>query len=195
MNIRSRKNQLLLMVPSLLLSFMLLGACAPEEGGSSKESVNWLSPKEAYARIQANPGNNKKVMVDLYTDWCGWCKKMDKTTFENEKVIQELNEHFYAVKFNAESKEGFKLGKQKLDFKSDQGRRGVHEFAIKYGAKKGKLAYPTIIFFNERFQKIQAIQSYLKKNQLLPILTFMGEDYYKEMKWKTFRKKYDQGKI
>ena len=41
--------------------------------------------------------------MDVYTDWCGWCKRMDATTFENPAIAKYMSENFYCVKFNAES--------------------------------------------------------------------------------------------
>jgi thioredoxin-related protein len=188
------RQKLSLSISALLLSFLLLGACAPETSNTSGEAIDWLSPQEAYAKIQANPGNDKKVMVDLYTDWCGWCKKMDKTTFQNDKVITKLKQNFYPVKFDAESKKSFKINGKKLEFRK-QGKRGVHEFAAKYGSVNGKMSYPTLIFLNERFKKIQAIPGFRSSEDLLPILTFLGEDYHKQMKWKDFKSQYSAGQL
>jgi thioredoxin-related protein len=42
------------------------------------------------------------ILVDVYTDWCGWCKKMDKDTFTDPRVIAHFQKNFYAVKLNAE---------------------------------------------------------------------------------------------
>ena len=52
--------------------------------------------------IAANEKHPKMILVDVYTDWCGWCKKMDKDTFTDPKVIAHFQENFYAVKLNAE---------------------------------------------------------------------------------------------
>ena len=72
----------------------------PEPQGEIK--VKWMSWEEA---VQANKKNPKKIFIDVYTDWCGWCKKMDKTTLSNPKIVKELNANFYSVKFDAEQKE------------------------------------------------------------------------------------------
>uniref|UniRef100_A0A3Q2YUK7 Spermatogenesis-associated protein 20-like TRX domain-containing protein n=1 Tax=Hippocampus comes TaxID=109280 RepID=A0A3Q2YUK7_HIPCM len=52
-----------------------------------------------------NEGNTKKVFIDIYTDWCGWCKKMDKDTFQNPEVAAYMNENFLMVKMDAEGKD------------------------------------------------------------------------------------------
>ena len=47
---------------------------------------------------------SEKVFIDLYTNWCGWCKRMDATTFSNQEIANYLNQNFYAVKLDAETK-------------------------------------------------------------------------------------------
>src|SRR5210317_2561338 len=67
-------------------------------------SIHWLSFEQA-VELQTQEGNSKKIFIDVYTDWCGWCKKMDKNTFNHPVIAELLNTKFYAVKFDAESKE------------------------------------------------------------------------------------------
>src|SRR6056297_1859404 len=62
--------------------------------------VNWYSFEEA---VKLNKENPKKVLIDVYTDWCGWCKKMKKQTFNNPEIAQYINENYYPVRFNAET--------------------------------------------------------------------------------------------
>lgn len=65
-----------------------------------KGPINWLSVEEASILYQENP---KPMFIDVYTDWCGWCKRMDATTFQDASIAQYLNSNFYAVKLNAET--------------------------------------------------------------------------------------------
>ncbi|OOG73627.1 thioredoxin fold domain-containing protein [Algoriphagus sp. A40] len=78
-----------LFVFAVLLSFPLL----------AQDQIQWMKFEEA---IDANAKSPKMLLVDVYTDWCGWCKKMDKETFTDPKVIAYINTNFYAVKLNAE---------------------------------------------------------------------------------------------
>ena len=82
---------LILSLPLLIASFH-----TPE-----KEKLKWLSLTGLQSAFAKQP---KPIIIDVYTDWCGWCKVMDRETYSNEKVIGYLNKKFYAVKFNAESK-------------------------------------------------------------------------------------------
>jgi thioredoxin-related protein len=73
----------------------------------AQDKIEWLTFEEAAMKTANNP---KMVFVDVYTDWCGWCKKMDKDTFTDPKVIEYINTNFYAVKMNAEdTKRTFKF--------------------------------------------------------------------------------------
>ena len=65
---------------------------------SRKEKIKWLSLGELQTAYAKNP---KPIIIDVYTSWCGWCKVMDKNTYSNDKVADYINEHYYAVKFNA----------------------------------------------------------------------------------------------
>merc|ERR1711991_317837 len=47
----------------------------------------------------------KKVFIDLYTSWCGWCKRMDATTFKQKAIVEYMNQKYYAVKFDAETRD------------------------------------------------------------------------------------------
>ena len=71
-------------------------------GFAQKEKINWMSLEDALAAQAKEP---KKIIMDVYTKWCGPCKMLDKNTFRNPDVVQYVNDHYYAVKFNAEGKE------------------------------------------------------------------------------------------
>ncbi|WP_332912621.1 thioredoxin family protein [Algoriphagus boritolerans] len=83
---------------------------------NAQDQINWLKFEEA---IAANAKSPKMLLVDVYTDWCGWCKKMDKDTFTDPKVIAYINSNFYPVKMNAEdTKRTFEfMGKEYTEHK------------------------------------------------------------------------------
>lgn len=144
--------------------------------------VNWLTFEEAIALHEKQP---KKLLVDLYTDWCGWCKVMDRNTYSKQEIASYINENFYPVKFNAEQREPVEFRGHTFEFVA-QGRRGVHELAA--ALTRNKLSYPTTVFMDEELRIIQPIAGYLKPNQMEPILLYIGEEHYKTTKWEDFKK-------
>ncbi len=118
------------------------------------DGIKWLTIEEAQQRIEKEP---RKVIMDVYTDWCGWCKKMDKTTFADEKVAQYVNENFYAVKLKADSKD-------KVTFKGKEFSKGELAQAFRVSG------YPTIVFFDNSFSKFQPVSGYRSANDFLALL-------------------------
>ena len=145
------------------------------------EEIKWYSWEEAHELSKDNP---KKVFVDLYTSWCGWCKKMDATTFKDPEVVKYLNENFYPVKFNAEQKEAIVFNEQEFTF-IDQGRRGVHQLA--YALLDGRLGYPAFVMLDESFARIMISPGFKQSPQLMKELSFAKEEKYKEMSWEDYR--------
>ncbi|MEL6592072.1 MAG: DUF255 domain-containing protein, partial [Bacteroidota bacterium] len=89
----------------LLIGFASWGfVSAPSENAplDTNEEVNWVSIEEAAEKASQD---GKKILIDMYTDWCGWCKRMDATTYADPAVVKYINDNYHAVKFDAESKE------------------------------------------------------------------------------------------
>ncbi|MBL4586459.1 MAG: DUF255 domain-containing protein, partial [Flavobacteriales bacterium] len=92
---------------------------------SPKEKINWVTLGQADSLRRIEP---RKILIDVYTDWCGWCKKMDDTTFSEPELVKYVNENYYAVKLNAEQKEPITVGGKTYNYVAN-GRRGYHEIA------------------------------------------------------------------
>ncbi len=137
--------------------------------------IKWLTIQEAYALTQKTP---KKFVVDVYTDWCGWCKVMDRETFTRPAIVDYVNENYYAVKLNAEQTGDITLGKQTFKYVSSAGGRGVHELAA--ALLKNQLSYPTTVFLDEKFQLIQPIAGYLEPRTFHQIVTYFGDNYHQK---------------
>ncbi len=148
---------------------------------SQKEpQIQWLTLEEAYNKIQKEP---KKVFIDVYTDWCGWCKKMDRETFAQSYIAAYANEKFYAVKLNAEQRTDITLGDKVLRF-VPQGSRGYHEAAV--GLLNGEMSYPSLVFLDETFAIIDRVPGYKNARTFHQILTFLGENHYKTVAFDKF---------
>jgi thioredoxin-related protein len=129
------------------------------------EEIEWMTFEAA---VSANSVAPRKIFVDVYTDWCGWCKVMDKQTFTDPEVIAYMNEHYYAVKFNAEQKEPVTVNGRVYEYLPNVGRRGVHTLA--YSLLQGRMSYPSVVYMNENLQLIKVSPGYKKPHQILPEL-------------------------
>ena len=139
-----------------------------------RKHINWLTIQQAYALTQKKP---KKFVVDVYTDWCGWCKVMDRKTFSEPAIVDYVNANFYPVRFNAEQTADVTLGKQTFKYISG-GSHGVHELAA--ALLKNQMGYPTTVFLDEKFNLIQPIAGYLEPRTFHQIITYFATNYHQK---------------
>ena len=143
------------------------------------QSINWVSMDEALELQQKAP---RKILIDMYTSWCGPCKMLDRNTFTNKDLIAFVNEHYYAVKFNAEGNETVNLKDQKFsnpNYKPEMAKRrnSQHEWTQYLGVN----AYPTMVFLGLDAELIAPIPGYQTAQQLELYLKLFKDDTYKEM--------------
>jgi thioredoxin-related protein len=137
--------------------------------------VDWISIEEAEARSLENP---KKIFVDVYTDWCSWCKRMDRETFSHPAIIDYVNTHYYAVKLNAEQTKPIVFKGVTYENENPGGRRSAHNFAIAVLA--GRMSYPSVAFFDEELQLITTLPGFRPPDTMKPVLVFFNEEIYKK---------------
>jgi thioredoxin-related protein len=145
------------------------------------KTITWLPLKDALAQSKAS---KKKILVDFFTDWCGWCKRMDKTTYEDPQVIEALNRYFLPVKFNAEREDSVNYRGVPYTMKA-QGIRSTHEFAIHI--LSGKMGYPTTSFLGMDHDLLTNIPGYIQADEMTMILKFFGENKYLSMSYDDFK--------
>lgn len=167
-----KKTWLILPVLTFFMAAGFVPKPAPD--APAAENINWISIEEAEARAKQD---GKKILVDVYTDWCGWCKRMDATTYSDPQVVDYINNNFHAVKFDAEQKEDVTVKGRTFKF-VDQGRRGYHELAA--GMLQGKLAYPATVFLNSDFDLLVNIPGYQKTDAMMAFLSYFKEELYNQ---------------
>lgn len=176
------------MMRPFILSLVLLASSASLFAQGA--AINWISVNDLEA-AQAN--EPRKVMIDVYTKWCGPCKMMMRNTFTNGDVISYINEHYYAVKFDAE-------GPDPVEFKgktfsnpsyvpNKPGRNGVHELSRAFQVR----AYPTIVYLDEELEMIAPVSGYKSPQQLELYLRFFEDAWApgtSQEEWDTFQQSF-----
>lgn len=149
------------------------------------EKVEWLTIEEAMKRAKSKP---KKIVVDVYTDWCGWCKRMDKATFGNPEVAAMLSKDFYAVKFDAEGTQNVIF--QDQVFKFNAGAK-AHDLAVRW--LNGQMGYPTIVYLDEKGKVLAAVPGYFDANDYKIVLKYFNENRHKKESLQAFMDKEKKG--
>lgn len=141
---------------------------------AQQEEVHWLTLQEAEKQCGENP---KPYIFDFYTDWCGWCKHMDKTTYADPVVISFVNRYFYPVKVNAESADTLHFrGKEYPPVRN--GNKYISSLAVEMLG--GKLSYPTTVFLYEPKKINIVVPGYI---DILKMQGFMV--YFAENAWES----------
>ena len=167
----------------LLLAVLLIPATGFRADYNAPEQIQWITIEEAYAKVQKEP---KKVLIDLYTDWCGWCKVMDRETFKNKAVVDYVNKTYYAVKLNAEQKQAITLGDKRFEYQA-QGGRGINEITMLL--TNNQPSFPTTVFLDDHFNMIQPLAGYLKPKEFHEVIIFIGEGFYKKESFDSYKAK------
>lgn len=130
----------------------------------AQDQIKWLKFEEA---IAANAQSPKMLLVDVYTDWCGWCKKMDMDTFTDPKVIAQINGNFYAVKINAEDTS------RTFEFMGKEYTEAQMAAAMRVSS------YPNFVIIEPTLQNIAQLPGYRGPDAFLAGLTELIEKAFK----------------
>jgi len=146
--------------------------------GKTQSSVNTLSQKTRSEKAPENlvwvdygtaleraKTENKHVLVDFYTSWCGWCKVMDRKTYTDASVMNALNENFILARVNAESGKQFEVGKTRMS-----GRQVAREFGVS--------SFPMTWFLKPDGSRLVNIAGYVPAEKFITALEYVGERQY-----------------
>lgn len=176
----------------ILILLTIIGVKAYSQTGTASEpgTVKWYTIQEAEKLNKENP---RPIFVDTYTDWCGWCKKMDKETFTNQVITDILNNKFYPVKFNAEGSESITFYGQTYINDGKAGR--AHQLAV--ALLNGQMSYPTVVFIHpSKDGRLQAdpVPGFREPKDMEMLLSFFADKAYDTQTWEAYQKSF-QGRV
>jgi len=180
MTIKPIRTLILLSLSVLMFTPVLM---AQKNSSETKEpaTIKWMSFEEAVALNKKKP---KMIFIDIYTDWCGWCKKMDAETFTNPEVVAYINKKYYAVKLNAEQKETIRFKEQDFVNANPERAKSTHKLAL--ALLKNELLYPSYVILDKASDWTYKLKGYKTPEELIPLLTYYGDDHYLKMTWSEY---------
>ncbi len=163
----------------ILILISLVTAFAFKYAPAKKVKINWQSTDSVTMHWKEN---KKPILVDIYTDWCHYCKVMDNTIYTNDSIAAYINQHFYSAKLNAESKAAFYWMGKEYNYIP---KYKVNQLAIEL--TKGNMVYPSTIIIPPVGEP-QVIGGAINKTEMEMILKYFGGDNYGKQDWKEFVK-------
>lgn len=173
-----------LSIITLIFACSFLNTASANTSADTNTDINWTTIDKSV--VEAKNNNKQFILVDLYTDWCGWCKKMDENAFTDAGIIALLKSNFIAAKFNAETTDVINFNGKSYSF-TKTGARGANQLAMDLGSIGGKIGYPTIVVLDANGNKLQAFPGYKDVETLTIILKYFQSGSYKTMDFQQFQ--------
>ncbi len=145
-----------------------------------EDKVKWLTVAELQDIYYKEP---RPILIDIYTKWCGWCKVMDKETYNNDSVANYINQHYYAVKFDAEIKDTIHWAGKSFIY-NEQYR--VNEFSVYISG--GQAGYPTTVLLANINAQPAPLSGFYKPSEIEGPLRYFGDGIYKLKNYPDFIK-------
>ncbi len=153
-----------------MTAILFLATAIPQ--AQQTDGIKWLKYDEG---VKLAAKTNKPMIIDFYTEWCGWCKKMDKTTYTDPQIIQYINKVFIPIKLNPELKEQYNIAGGPTDARS-------------VGRSFGVSSYPQTWFVEPNGKKIDKWPGFAPADKFLIVLKYIGDGIYKNQSWTEYQK-------
>lgn len=172
----------MLMKPLLLLTVSFITSFSIPHAHKSKDKIQWLTVEEVEVRMKVDP---RPIIIDLYAKWCYWCKVMDKRTYNNGKVAGYINEKFYPVKVDAETRQTIAWKNKQFAFNPEA---KMNDFTLYL--TNGQLSFPTTVIITSLNEAPATIPGYMAPDEIEPILKYFGDDHYRTQGFQEFLKRF-----
>lgn len=141
---------------------ILLPALLLVIGGSAR--ANDVSWRAWNAGLKEAGSSGRPVLVDVYTGWCGWCKRMDRDVYQRTDVRDYLTRKFVTVKLDAEADEA-----ARYEGKPFTSRTLASRFRV--------TGYPTTIFLTASGEHLANVPGYIPADRFLLLLHYIGDGW------------------
>ncbi|MDB4835484.1 DUF255 domain-containing protein [Cyclobacteriaceae bacterium] len=167
-----------------LLTLTFFGQTSPVHDGTGE--VRWMDFEEVdhLSRAQKRP-----IIISVHTSWCGWCKKMEHTTYKDPQVTDYLNTYFYPISLDAESKDTITFRGKTYTNPAPNTRRSKHSITQEIMGQSG--SYPTTVFMDHNFENAVVVPGFLTSKDMASFLVFYKESVYKSDNINNFRMDFD----
>ncbi|MEN8007521.1 MAG: thioredoxin fold domain-containing protein [Candidatus Krumholzibacteriota bacterium] len=145
----------------LIVSLSAAAALGAEEKEDNR-AINWLGFNEA---LSQGRDFDKPAFLHFTAPWCKWCKKMQRETYKDPKVIRYLNENFTAVMIDTEK---------------------LPALARKYRVE----SLPTLWFLDSQGKGLTNIKGYVGPEKLLRVLEYVSTKAYEKVDYQTWVRKH-----
>lgn len=146
--------------------------------------IQWMTIEQAEEACRKNP---RKIVVDVYTDWCGWCKRMDAETFTDSSLAAYIGQKFYAVKLNAEDQNNLIFKEKLYRYNSNYKANDLAVLLL-----NGQMSYPSFVFLDEKLTPLQSLGGYQRAGDFNFVCHYFGEGAYKKKSLEEYKKVYFQ---